>query len=305
MTIIDHPDLSDIRPGDWVDRHLMPALRPYARLARIDRPVGIWLTLFPCVAALIQAAGGIPSLRVLVVFCLGAVLMRGAGSTINDIADRKFDPHVERTRFRPLASGAINVQRAAIFLGIQLALAASLLAFLTPLTRLVAIGVVPLVFAYPFCKRVTYWPQAVLGAAFNWGMLMAWSEVTGHIPAGAVVMWFGAVCWQIGYDTIYGYVDAGDDARLGLRSTALLFADRGRLMIGVFYSLTILAWSVGGWLAGMSWPYQAGVAVIGAHLAWQVHKFDPRRPALNFRMFLANIGTGAMVAFAALSGSVL
>lgn len=305
MTTIERPDLSDIRPGDWVDRHLTPVLRPYARLARIDRPVGIWLTLFPCVVALIQASDGIPSLHVLAVFCLGAVLMRSAGSTINDIADRKFDAHVERTRFRPLASGAIDVRRAAIFLGIELALAASLLLFLSPLTRLVAIGVVPLVFAYPFCKRVTYWPQAVLGAAFNWGMLMAWSQVTGHIPAGAVLMWLGAACWQIGYDTIYGYVDASDDARLGLRSTALLFADRGRLMIGLFYGLTVVAWLIGGWLVGMSWPYQAGVAVIAAHLAWQVRRFNPRRPALNFRMFLANVATGVMLALAALAGAML
>jgi 4-hydroxybenzoate polyprenyltransferase len=262
MIAENRSDLSDIRPGDWVDHFLWPSLRPYARLARIDRPVGIWLTLFPCIAALIQASGGLPAGRVLAVFCVGAFLMRSAGSTINDIADRNFDAHVERTRLRPLASGAINAKQAAIFLCAELALAATLLLFLSRLTTIMAIGVVPLVFAYPFCKRVTYWPQAVLGAAFNWGMLMAWTEVTGHVPLGAILMWLGATAWQIGYDTIYGYVDARDDARLGLRSTALLFANKGKAMIGLFYGLALMAWSMGGHLIGMSLAYQVGLGLI-------------------------------------------
>jgi 4-hydroxybenzoate polyprenyltransferase len=296
------PDLTDIRHGDWVDRFLPAAFQPYARLARIDRPVGIWLTLFPCLAALVQASGGIPSARVLVIFTLGAVLMRSAGSTVNDIADRKFDAHVERTRFRPLASGAITTRAALIFLAVELALAASLLVFLSPFTRLVAVSVVPLVFLYPFCKRFTYWPQAVLGAAFNWGMLMAWSEVTGHIPFGAVLMWLGAVAWQIGYDSIYGYVDARDDARLGLRSTALLFGARGKFFISLFYALAVLAWIVGGWMLGMSNLYQMGMVIIAAHLAWQIYRFDLDRPDLNFRMFLSNVGTGALLGVFAVAG---
>lgn len=227
--------------------------------------------------------------------------MRSAGSTINDIADRNFDAHVERTRLRPLACGAINAKQALIFLGIELTLAAALLSFLSPLTRLVAVTVVPLVFVYPFCKRVTYWPQAVLGAAFNWGMLMAWTEVTGHTPIGAVLMWLGAASWQIGYDTIYGYVDARDDERLGLRSTALLFATRGKTMIGLFYSLAVTAWSIGGWLIGMSALYQTGIFLIGIHLAWQLKRFDLQRPQVNFQTFLANIATGVALAVASLA----
>ncbi|MFA1621351.1 4-hydroxybenzoate octaprenyltransferase [Rhizobium mongolense] len=303
MTTLSRPDLSDIHLGDWVDRRLPTSWRPYARLARIDRPVGIWLTLFPCLAALIQAAHGLPEIWLLVVFCLGAVLMRSAGSTVNDIADRKFDGHVERTRFRPLASGQLRLYNAIAFLIAELALAALLLFFLTPFTRLVAICVLPLVFIYPLCKRFTHWPQSVLGAAFNWGMLMAWAEVSGAIPAGAVAMWIGAIAWQIGYDTVYAYVDVADDTRLGLKSTAILFGRIGKTCIGLFYALTIVAWSLGGWLLGMSLPYAIGMLVIAAHLAWQTWRIDLSRPEVNYRLFLSNIVTGALLAGATLAGS--
>jgi len=303
MTASSRPDLSDIHRGDWVDRRLPASWRPYTRLARLDRPVGVWLTLFPCWAALVQASQGLPDVRQLAIFSFGALLMRSAGSTVNDIADRKFDGHVERTRFRPLASGQLGTLQAFVFLAVQLALAASLLFFLTPYTRLVAICVLPLVFIYPLCKRFTYWPQAVLGAAFNWGMLMAWAEVAGHIPAGAVLMWAGAVAWQIGYDTVYAYVDVKDDARLGLKSTAILFGQHGKTCVGLFYVLTIGAWSLGGWLLGMSLPYAIGMLVIAAHLAWQIWRIDLARPEVNFRLFLANILTGALLACTAFIGT--
>ncbi|OKP77954.1 4-hydroxybenzoate polyprenyltransferase [Ensifer adhaerens] len=303
MTTASRPDLTDIHRGDWVDRRLPRAVRPYTRLARLDRPVGIWLTLFPCWAALFQAAHGLPEIRDTLVFTLGAFLMRSAGSTINDMADRNFDGHVERTRFRPLANGEIGMSRAVVFLIAQLALAASLLVFLSPATRVLAVCVVPLVFLYPFCKRFTHWPQAVLGAAFNWGMLMAWSQVAGHVPAGAVLMWAGAVAWQIGYDTAYAYVDVRDDTRLGLKSTAILFGFRGKACIALFYGLTLAAWSVGGWMLGMSSLYAIGMVVIAAHLAWQAWRFDLDRPEISYRLFLANILTGGLLAAAALVGS--
>ncbi|WP_439500688.1 4-hydroxybenzoate octaprenyltransferase [Aminobacter ciceronei] len=303
MNALSRPDLSDIHAGDWVDRRLPTAWRPYARLARIDRPVGIWLTLFPCLAALIQASHGLPEIWLLVVFCLGAFLMRSAGSTVNDIADRKFDGHVERTRFRPLASGQLRTQGAIVFLAVELALAALLLFFLTPFTRLIAVCVLPLVFIYPLCKRFTHWPQAVLGAAFNWGMLMAWAQVSGSIPAGAVVMWLGAIAWQIGYDTVYAYVDVADDTRLGLKSTAILFGNNGKACIALFYALTIASWAVGGWLLGMSMPYAVGMVIVAAHLAWQAWRIDLERPELNYRLFLSNILTGVLLAGAAFAGS--
>ena len=303
MPTINRPDLSDIHLDGWVDRRLPSAWRPYAKLARLDRPVGIWLTLFPCWAALIQASHGFPDIRQLAIFSLGALLMRSAGSTVNDIADREFDGNVERTRFRPLASGQIGLSQASVFLALELALAASLLFFLTPYTRLIAICVLPLVFIYPLCKRVTHWPQAVLGAAFNWGMLMAWAEVAGRIPAGAVLMWAGTLAWQIGYDTVYAYVDVQDDTRLGLKSTAILFGHRGKAWIGLFYALTVGAWSIGGWLLGMSIPYAIGMLVIAAHLAWQIWWLDLSRPEVNFRLFLSNVLTGALLAFGAFIGT--
>ena len=304
MNVSIRPDLSDIRLGDWVDRRLPAALRPYTRLARLDRPVGIWLTLFPCWAALIQASHGFPDLRQLAIFSLGALLMRSAGSTVNDIADRKFDGHVERTRFRPLASGQIGVPWALMFLAVELALAASLLLFLTSYTRVIAICILPLVFVYPLGKRFTYWPQAILGAAFNWGMVMAWSEITGEIPAGALLMWLGAIAWQIGYDTVYAYVDVRDDMQLGLKSTAILFGNRGRACIGLFYAVAVAAWSVGGWMTGMSLPYAVGMLVIAAHLGWQTWRLDLARPEINYRLFLANILTGILLAATVFAGTL-
>lgn len=304
MTRSDTPDLSDIKHNDWVDRWFTPAIRPYLRLARLDRPVGIWLVLFPCVAALFQASHGWPSLKETLIFCLGAFLMRSAGSTINDIADRNFDAHVERTRFRPLASGQVSVFQAVFFFTLQLLCAAALLYFLTPFTRLMALSVVPLVILYPFCKRFTYWPQAVLGAAFNWGMLMAWGEINGTIPTGAVLVWLGAVAWQIGYDTVYAYVDARDDVQIGIKSTALLFGKYGRASIGAFYAAAVLLWLGGGLLVDMKVPYVAVMALIAVHLFWQIFRLDLQKPSLSFNLFLHNILTGVLLALAALVGTL-
>ena len=265
--------------------------------------MGVWLTLFPCWAALIQASHGLPNFQNVSVFSIGALLMRSAGSTVNDIADRKFDGHVERTRFRPLANGQIGVLHATMFLAVQLALSASLLLFLTPYTRFIAVCVLPLVFVYPLCKRFTHWPQVVLGAAFNWGMLMAWAQVDGRISLGAIFMWVGAVVWQVGYDTVYAYVDVKDDARLGLKSTAILFGPHGKLAVGVCYALTIAAWSIGGTLSDMSPLYAIGMMIIATHLAWQTWRIDLNRPEVNYRLFLANILTGVLLAGAALLGA--
>ncbi|MGW1424587.1 4-hydroxybenzoate octaprenyltransferase [Bradyrhizobium manausense] len=295
-------DLSDIRPGDWVDRRLPLRWRSYARLARLDRPVGIWLTLFPCLAALVQASHGVPTFLRVIVFSLGALLMRSAGSTFNDIADRKFDAQVERTRFRPLTSGHLLTRQAIAFLVVELMLAALLLIFLKPFTRLLAVCVLPLVFIYPFCKRFTHWPQAVLGAAFNWGMLMAWAEVVDDIPTGAVAMWIGAIAWQIGYDTVYAYVDVKDDTRIGLKSTAILFGQKGKICIGLFYILTIASWSLGGWLLSMSPPYALGM-VFTLHFAWQTWRINLQRPEVNFGLFLSNVSTGLLLTCVALMGT--
>ena len=303
MTTSGPNDLSDMKKNDWVERWFSPALAPYRRLARLDRPVGIWLVLFPCIAALFQASHGWPGAREIVVFSLGAFLMRSAGSTINDIADRNFDAHVERTRFRPLASGKVSTHQAVIFFIVQLLCAAGLLYFLAPFTRLMALAVVPLVILYPFCKRITYWPQAVLGAAFNWGMLMAWAEIYGAVPPGAVLIWLGAVAWQIGYDTVYAYVDARDDVRIGIKSTALLFGKHGKASIGLFYGAAVVLWSYGGLLSSMKTPYYVVMSVVAIHMSWQVWRLDLRKPSLSFNLFLHNILTGILLALAALAGT--
>lgn len=300
-----HPerqDLSDIQHNDWVVRYLPSAWQPYARIARLDRPVGTWLTLLPCIAALIQAAGGMPELGRLLVFCLGALLMRSVGCTINDIWDRDVDKHVERTRYRPLTSGQLSLKQAVVFLLLQLLLAATLLFFINTYSRWLAVALVPLVIIYPLCKRFTHWPQAVLGAAFNWGMLMAWSDTTNTVPLAAVAMWLGAVTWQIGYDTMYAYTDINDDRRLGLKSTAIRFGDRGKAWLSGFYGATLLLWGYGGWAMGMGWGYAVVLALIAAHFIWQLAIFDVNNPARSFYLFRANMLTAVLLVVAAGAG---
>lgn len=296
------PDLSDIHHDDWVANYLPRSWRPYARLARLDRPVGTWLTLFPCIAALIQAAQGMPSWQRLIIFSIGTLLMRSAGSTINDIWDRDFDKHVERTRFRPLTSGQISLKQAFVFLMIELALSASLLFFINPYSRWLALALMPLVIIYPLCKRFTYWPQVVLGAAFNWGMLMAWPDTTNTLPLGAILMWVGALTWQIGYDTLYAYTDIADDTRLGLKSTARKFGTNGIYWLSGFYIVSILLWSGAGLLLQMAWPYYLAIAAIALHLFWQLKTFDLQRPEKSHLLFKANIHTGLLLIVAAALG---
>ncbi|MDN5843240.1 MAG: 4-hydroxybenzoate octaprenyltransferase [Alcaligenaceae bacterium] len=299
------PDLSDMRPDDWVAHWLPESWGPYARICRLDRPVGTWLTLLPCLAALVQAAEGLPTLWRLVIFSLGALLMRGVGCTFNDIFDRDFDHRVERTRFRPLTSGQITLRNAIVFAIAQLLVCALLLWAINPYSRWLALGVVPLAVIYPLCKRFTYWPQVVLGIAFNWGMLMAWTDTRDILPWAAVAMWLGAVTWQVGYDAIYAYIDIRDDLMLGLRSAAMRFGDRGRLWIGGFYVATIVLWTAGGIGMGMHGPYYVVIAAIAVHFAWQMRVFDVRHPERGLRLFRANMLVGVMLIVAALAGTVM
>jgi 4-hydroxybenzoate polyprenyltransferase len=301
----DPPDLNDIQADDWVARWLPRAARPYARLCRLDRPIGTWLTLLPCLAALVMAAGGWPDPARLIVFSVGALLMRGIGCTINDISDRDIDKHVERTRYRPLTSGQLSLANALWFLLGQLALCGLLLFFLNGATRWLAVALLPIVAIYPLCKRFTYWPQAVLGVGFNWGMLMAWSDTRGAVPWPAIAMWLGAVLWQIGYDTIYAYVDMRDDRALGLHSTALKFQDAGKIWVGGFYIATILLWAIAGSALGLGPGYGAGLAIAGGHLLWQWLRFDLRRPERNFMLFRANLWVGVLLLAAALAGTLI
>lgn len=301
-----HPtqDLNDIVSSDWVERWLPKSWQPYAHLCRLDRPIGIWLTLLPCLTALVQAAGGLPTLQRLIVFSLGALLMRGIGCTINDMWDRDIDKHVERTRLRPLTSGQLTLKQAVICLVVQLLICAALLYFINPFSRWLALVLLPLVFIYPFCKRITYWPQAVLGICFNWGMLMAWSDTRNALPLAAIAMWLGAVLWQIGYDSLYAYVDVHDDKKLGLRSTAMRFDQYGRQWIGGFYLTTLVLWAGAGWQLGAGWEYLLGLSIIAAHFTWQIALFDPHKPARNFMLFRANLWVGIVLISAALGATL-
>ncbi len=299
------PDLSDMRHDDWVQHYLPASWRPYARLCRLDRPVGTWLTLLPCLAALVQAAGGWPSVWRVFIFALGALLMRGIGCSFNDIFDRDFDHQVERTRFRPLTSGQLSLKNALWFTFAQLVVAGLLLLAINSYSRWLAVALLPFVVVYPLCKRFTHWPQAVLGIAFNWGMLMAWSDTQNTVPLAAVAMWLGAVAWQIGYDAIYGYIDIEDDLRLGLKSAPIRFGDQGKQWIGGFYAATVVLWAWAGYALNLSVGYFIFMAAIAVHFAWQIHRFDPKRPEFGLGLFRANMTVGVLLLLAALSGTLL
>jgi 4-hydroxybenzoate polyprenyltransferase len=232
-TAAEIPDPSDIRTGDWVARRLPGWAEPYARLARIDRPIGTWLLLFPAwwgiaLAAPVQPEPGWPDPVLLLLFALGALVMRGAGCTLNDIADRDFDARVARTRLRPLPSGRITVFQALVFLAAQLAIGAAVLFSLNNLSILLGLAVLALIGTYPFMKRITWWPQLFLGLNFNWGALIGWTAVTGALAAPPLLLYLGGVFWTLGYDTIYAHQDKEDDARIGVKSSALALGERTR-----------------------------------------------------------------------------
>jgi 4-hydroxybenzoate polyprenyltransferase len=278
---------------------------PYARLCRLDRPVGTWLTLLPCLAALVQAADGWPTLWRLFIFSLGALLMRGVGCTINDIFDRDIDSKVERTRFRPLTSGQLTLKKALFFLLGQLLVCALLLLAINAYSRWLAVLLIPIVVVYPLCKRFTYWPQVVLGIGFNWGMLMAWSDTQNVVPLAGIAMWVGAVLWQVGYDSIYAYVDVRDDLRLGVRSTAMRSAAPRKARTSGYYLATIALWVYGGAAIGMSWGYFVVITIIAGHFVWQMATFSLARPDRNFMLFRANMLVGVLLIVAALAGSLI
>ena len=299
------PDLSDMRHDDWVARCLPASWGPYARLCRLDRPVGTWLTLLPCLAALVQAAEGWPTLFRLFIFSLGALLMRGVGCTINDIFDRDIDSQVERTRFRPLTSGQLSLKNALWFLLGQFIVCALLLFAVNEYSRWLAVLLVPIVIIYPLCKRFTYWPQIVLGIGFNWGMLMAWSDTQNTLPLAGIAMWVGAVLWQVGYDSIYAYVDVRDDLKLGVKSTAMRFGEHGKLWIAGFYVATIALWLYAGVALRMSWAYFVVLAIIAGHFVWQMRVFSLAHPDRNFMLFRSNMTPGVLLIVAALGGTLI
>ena len=293
--------LPDAVARRWLFKTAPAAWHPYLQLARLDRPIGYWLLVLPCwwsslLASLV--AGRPPRLWHLTLFLVGAIVMRGSGSTYNDIVDRHLDARVERTRHRPVASGRVSVAGARAFL-----VALALIGFLVVVqfngfTILVGIGSLAIVAIYPFMKRVTSWPQLVLGFAFAWGGLVGWAAQVGSLAAPAYLIYAAAIAWTIGYDTIYALQDARDDPAAGIRSTARLFGTRVRLAVGLLYAAAVLAIE-GALVAGgvaESVPAQLGVAGFAAHLCWQVARIDSDDPHGALALFRSNRDAGLVLA---------
>jgi len=262
---------TDIQAGDWIDRHMPEAIRPYLRLARVDRPIGTWLLLFPgwWSLALAAAPGQLPDGYVMVLFAIGALVMRGAGCTINDIVDRDFDAKVARTATRPLASGRLSLKQALIFLAMQLGVAFIILLQLEPLAIKLGVLSLLLVVAYPFMKRITWWPQAFLGLTFNWGALMGYAAVTDTLTWPPVLLYAAGFFWTLFYDTIYAHQDKEDDALIGVKSTARYFGDKTRTWLTGFAIATILLLMLVVITAELGWAAKLGVIGVAVHLGWQ------------------------------------
>ena len=293
---------TDIRSGGWVAR-LPQAWRPYALLMRLDRPIGSWLLFLPGLWAFAMVA---PDWRqglwLTALFGLGAVLMRGAGCVVNDLWDRDLDRQVERTAGRPLASGALRARHALVFLALVLAAALLILLQLNRAAQwLGGASLLPVVL-YPLAKRVTDWPQAVLGVIFSWAAPMGYAAVTGGLDAAAFALWAAGFFWILGYGTIYAHQDREDDALVGIRSSALRLGDKTRPFLILCYGLTMALLALAGWLAGLAPWYLLGLALPGAMLARQVIQLDIADPALCLRLFKANRDVGLAIAAALLLG---
>jgi 4-hydroxybenzoate polyprenyltransferase len=294
------------RQHHWVDR-LPGALRDYAVLARWDRPIGTWLLLLPCWwgLALPSPGAGWPTLAWLgLLMAVGAIAMRGAGCTINDMADRGFDAKVERTRNRPLAAGRVGFVGAASFTAAQCAVGLLVLVQLPLPAILVGFASVPLIVLYPFMKRVTWWPQLFLGLAFNWGVLVGVAAVTGGIGGSALLLYAGGIAWTLGYDTIYAHQDKADDALVGVHSTARLFGARTRPWLIGFYAAFVLLVGLAGWLEGKNLLFHALLAAVALHLVHQIRVLDVDDPRSCLAQFRANRLTGLLVAAALLVGGI-
>jgi len=284
--------------GNWVDGHAPAVARPYLRLARLDRPIGSWLLLIPCWWSLGLAAmhaDELPRLWHVVLFFIGAFAMRGAGCTWNDLVDRELDAKVERTRSRPIPSGQVTARNAAIFMVAQGLVGLFVLLQFNRFTVLCGFASLGVAAIYPFMKRVTYWPQIVLGLAFSWGALMGWPATFGRLDAPAIVLYAGAILWVIAYDTIYAHQDREDDLMIGIKSTALLFQDRTRPMLAIFYAGAVLLIGAAGLLAGGGAIFGLGLLAFAVHLGWQVMRIDIDDPAHCLMLFKSNRDAGLIL----------
>jgi 4-hydroxybenzoate polyprenyltransferase len=295
--------VADARPTNFVDRFAPAALLPYLRLARADRPTGFWLLALPCFWSVALASRSIgadyPDPWLIALFAVGAIVMRAAGCTYNDIVDKDIDVQVARTQGRPLPSGQVSEKSATIFMVVLCLVGFAVLLSFNTATIWLGLAVVPIVALYPLVKRYSHWPQAVLGLAFNWGALLGYTAVLGRLEWAAAVLYVGAVAWTIGYDTIYAHQDREDDAALGLKSTALRFGKSTKAWLALFYTLAWLGITAAGLLAGAEIVFLLGMAAAGAHLFWQVATLNIDDPENCLRRFRSNRDFGLIV-FAAI-----
>ena len=295
---------TDINRRHWSLRYLPPWAQPFGRLARWDRPIGTWLLLFPCWWSLALAAapqwGRLAGWMAL--FALGALAMRGAGCTWNDIVDRKVDAEVERTRSRPLPAGEVRLSEAYAWLAVQLAVGAAILFKLNQFAGGVALASLLLVAIYPAMKRLTFWPQVVLGLAFNWGALVGFATIAGTLSGATVALYAGGVAWTMVYDTTYAMQDQRDDAIVGVRSTARRFASAPRRWLCLFAALALALWVLCGLLAHLAPAYYALLAAAALHFAWQIGTLRPADQADCLAKFKSNAIVGWLLLAAIVAG---
>lgn len=312
QTIVGESDrVADAPSESWVYRLLPRGIWPYAQLARWDRPIGWQLLMWPCswAAALAPQATassavhtGLPSFWHLFLFLVGAIAMRGAGCTYNDLVDQRIDAAVARTRSRPLPSGRVSRRDAKLFMVVQALTGFLVLLQFNVFAILLGIASLGVVAIYPFLKRFTDWPQLGLGLAFSWGALMGWACYWGSLSLASLCLYLGSIFWVIGYDTIYAHQDKEDDALVGVRSTARLFGDKTRQAIVLLYGTALTLFLVaflltGGPAAGPSWPAYAGLLLGATQMGWQIRSLDIDDPDQCLALFKSNTAFGWIVFF--------
>ncbi len=299
---------TDIKRLAWIEQHLPEKLRPFAYLARLDRPIGIWLLLLPGWWGIVLGSGGLFGMSLyswflMGLFGIGAILMRAAGCIINDLWDRDLDKQVERTKNRPLAAGTVSRSQALVLLAGLLSISLVILLTMNRLTIVLGVLTIPLIVAYPLMKRVTWWPQAFLGITFNFGALMGYTAITDTLSFSCVLLYLAGICWTLGYDTIYAHQDKEDDALAGMKSTALLFGENSPKWVKRLYELTalflVLAVLIG---SGSLWTSLLILAAC-SHLLWQITEWKSEDPASSLHIFRSNRDFGLLILLALLFGA--
>ena len=286
---------TDFLQESWINCYAPKIVQPYLRLIRADKPIGTWLLVLPCWWSLALATPTWPDLRLYALFAIGALALRSAGCTINDIVDREFDARVARTSTRPIASGEISVFKALIFLGFQLVLGLIVLLQFNTFTITLGAASLLLIALYPFMKRFTYWPQLFLGFTFNWGALLGCAAATENLSTSTIILYAAGIFWTLGYDTIYAHQDKEDDILIGVKSTALKLGDATAAWLFGFYAATIALIWLAGFLTGLGWPFYFTLFAAGLHLFWQIKTVNITDPKNCLSRFSSNRNFGLII----------